>query len=341
MPYDVMALFATEYDLPSLLAWRSTSSTHRVHGSLLLERTRDQIVEHFVGREDTMWLLNVLAHHRAVITGDAALAFMLRDLSVVGDTLHIAVDRVQGAELEEDLERWFRAVNVTPLPAVGQPQPGPYEPTVHRFSLPNSTKIIISTSPNESAITCVATGISTAYMNFLTRDSFGCAYPLLTLQRWAIAPRTDIDDRHSEERARLRTLEDHHGFRSHEHAVPLVPRQFLIGLGEYDPRASHYPCLRHWYICPGQARFFGDAGSLVGFFNAREDSQDELSETGQAPFGPAVVWRLRWSVGCARGCWARNRTLRHFATGWLSIDHEPFTYSTGYVGLRIAHVVYW
>ncbi|KAI0708325.1 hypothetical protein C8Q76DRAFT_695754 [Earliella scabrosa] len=340
LPEEVVEMIAREYDVPTLLAWRSTSSTHRIHAGDALMEMRDRVVAAYIAEDNVGWFLDVLAFHSAVITGEAALAFVLRDTTLLGDTFEVAVDRVHGSELQDDVQRWFGAINVTPIPSPGAAPPPPYQPSSQRFLLPSQKELIISTSHNESAITCLAHGLSTAFMNFLTRDAFGCAFPLLTLRRCAIVAPADVLQRHPEEATRLTHLQRVHGFRCDRHAVELVPPQFMFGLGAYNRADPHYPCLRHWFLCPEQARYFGDPGSLLGFFDCSPEKQDELSAEGQPPFGPAVMWRLRWNVGCARSCSLTNRTLKTFATGWLPIDHEPFTYWSGYVGLSIVHIAW-
>ena len=65
----------------------------------------------------------------------------------------------------------------------------------------------------------------------------------------------------------------------------------MFGLGTYNPADTPYPCLRHWFVCPEQARYFGDEGSLLGFFDWTEEKREQLSAEGQPPFGlGASVW---------------------------------------------------
>lgn len=61
-------------------------------------------------------------------------------------------------------------------------------------------------------------------------------------------------------------------------------------------------CWQHRHVCPSQGRFFGDAGSLVDFFDPLGGDEVLCSENRVPPFGPMVIWRLTSTFVCSLRC---------------------------------------
>ncbi|KAI0683487.1 hypothetical protein C8Q76DRAFT_566229, partial [Earliella scabrosa] len=263
-PNEVLLNILRYMDMPSLLSWRSTCSRLRRQCARELEVSRDAIVRAFFHDVDAFW--ECLTFHRALIIGEAALAFLLRDTAAIASDLHLAVGLYEGAGLQEQMEREFGCIEVTTAP-VGSLALGQF--ATRRFSTPCKAFVTIITSPTSSALAPITDSANTAFMNYLTAHSFACAYPLLTLRRQAIVPSLTtaslalpLDD----DTFRSIALQDKCGFVYATHAVPLVPSQFLVNVPNPEETSPH-GYLADYYVCPLQARFFGDAGSLVNFFD--------------------------------------------------------------------------
>ncbi|RPD52145.1 hypothetical protein L227DRAFT_465445, partial [Lentinus tigrinus ALCF2SS1-6] len=129
---------------------------------------------------------------------------------------------------------------------------------------------------------------STIFMNFVSTIGAGCAYPALTLRRCGLAWRL----RHIEAsgvRRRLVILALK-GFIFSDHPRNLLPTNYIPPMAY----AAGAGCLEMVYLCPYQSRYFGDAGSMVLFFDTTNITLEGLQRTHQPPFGITTLWR--WAI---------------------------------------------
>ena len=80
-------MFADEMDILSLLQWRAACRLNYVNGVGSLRRFLAQVIGRFFTHPSSV--LPLLSQSRAVVGGVAAIGFVLRDHSVVSDTLQI------------------------------------------------------------------------------------------------------------------------------------------------------------------------------------------------------------------------------------------------------------
>ena len=154
----------------------------------------------------------------------------------------------------------------------------------------------------ESATTSPCSPISrswtSALMNFVTEHSFGCAYPRLTYGRQAIVSDLALHTMNPYEASMLATMAGQ-GFSFGVEPSRWAP--YAARLGPHLPPGV-FPCYRDLYICPDQARYFGDRGSLVTYLHPLSDDYRAIRSQAIAPHGPMVIWRLWSSSVCEYGC---------------------------------------
>lgn len=256
---------------------------------------RDAVLAPYVGRgADTFW--SILDEYRAVVGGMGALAFFLRDNSLLPLCLDIYVtDRhVRPLEwiltdMEEmDLELVAEVNTFDDLPK-----------HVYRaciFLAPSGKYVRLCWSMSDSVLLPIASSPTTALMNFVGSVTFGCAYPTLTLAR--------------------------RGFRRGSSALSAFDQQQVNNVANNAdfvllnrPRGTatsttSYPCTRTSFTCPDQARFFGDRGSVVQAFQPPYDNPETLRKEYRAPYGIAVVWCFSPSTThCEGGCAEKDPIL--------------------------------
>lgn len=144
-------------------------------------------------------------------------------------------------------------------------------------------------SDSDSVLLPIAASPSTALINFVGADSFGCAYPALTLNRRGL--RRKFSELNQCDNDVL------HGL--------MGPAQFALRrFPRTVPNASRtFPCTRQSFTCQHQGRFFGDDGSLVQLFEPHRLTVRGLREDHQPPFGIAAAWRFSInSIQCEGSC---------------------------------------
>ncbi|KAI0744422.1 hypothetical protein C8Q76DRAFT_566267, partial [Earliella scabrosa] len=264
-----------------------------------------RILGQFVKNPQTF--LNNMEDYHGIVVGEAALAFILRDLNIVGDTLEVAVGREHASDLEELFVtfHWFHFLQQSPA------TPSETDTTVRLFRAhprrPNRyVRLLISHS--HSPLHPVARAPSTALINYVSPTSFGCAYPLLTLQRQGLIRLlwcSNVADQDAASDQQDASQEGHDA-----HPDPGQPGHNLDISGFCSLHDTTYGCLKELFVCPGQARFFGDRGSFVGFFDIAHISPMSLAFDHHTPYNPSVVWRFSGTslVACESSC-AKNDIL--------------------------------
>ncbi|RDX54692.1 hypothetical protein OH76DRAFT_1340919, partial [Lentinus brumalis] len=294
---------------------------------------RDRLLALFV--EDVDEFLRTLSWFNAIVTGDVALAFFLRDDSVVNMELEIAVGLYQGPDLEEDLMARFGC-----CPTHGGTDDVPANtnsPVTRRFSLSSGAYLLLSISNTSSPLVPVVRRQMTAHVNYFSAEAFGCGFPALTLRRTSLCPEPplitpeDVFDRD--------LLVNKCGFVVSADVSDLVPSEVTASAPEENGAHVQWgggvACLRNHYLCPGQERFFGDRGSLVDFFDVSASELRDLQARHAPPFGPAVVWRMQSLRHCVSMCHTQNIHLEaNTRVGHLSAVHEPFRFGPRFMGYQ-------
>lgn len=318
-------------DFPSLLAWRGTCRRNQQEVNTILVNTRNRILAYFI--DDVDDFLRMLTWDRAVISGDAALAFFLRDDMVLGIELEVAVPFEEGYDFEDHLIARFHC---TPTHGGSSQKIPQHHPETRRYSLPSGSFLVVAFSHTSSPIPPVVGRDMTAHINFFSENAFGCGYPALTLRRnsYAHDPSVGLSWICKFDRE---LLQNKCGFRVSSDVCTLVPAGIASLTPQGHLRRHSYPgecpCIRSHYLCPGQERFFGDRGSLVGFFDGSTDAIQRMFAEQQAPFGPAAVWRLECYKPCVSSCDSQNvHLMRNEQHGHLSAMHEPFRYGPRFRG---------
>ncbi|TFK80353.1 hypothetical protein K466DRAFT_438044, partial [Polyporus arcularius HHB13444] len=233
-------------------------------------------------------ILELLEEFHAVVWGNAALAFFLRDLSVLDKDLDISVGLRDSNALKTVMQLRIPMTHVWTLPK--GPRAG--RVVVHCYRLGPRRYIKLHCSPDTSPTLPIAQAESTIFMNFVSSIGAGCAYPALTLRRcgmsypsWWLDP--EGPDGGVRQRLVILVLK---GFRFARHSRDLLPANWTPPL-TYAPGGG---CLERIYLCPYQSRYFGDQGSLVFFFDAAYMDLEWLQRTQLPPFGLCTVWR--WTL---------------------------------------------
>ncbi|PIL32587.1 hypothetical protein GSI_05290 [Ganoderma sinense ZZ0214-1] len=328
LPLDILQEIEDHLDLLALLSLGGTCVyfRDRVAGTLAFER--DVIIEHYWASAKV--LLPMLTRCHAVISGEAALAFVMRNRSLLGRELEICVS----AQHSDDLLSDFDAEPL--VQCAWGPNAWPYmdrdQPTAYLYLSPSGDPIRIICSHTDSPFTPMSYYPTTALYNYMDEFSFGCAYRDLTLNHSAVSPFALTD----EEEVRVLHIAARGGFRNSnwpaEVAVP--PRPFVLFnvLGVWDNLLTvdlvNTVCLRSTYQCAGQPRFFGDRGSLVDFFEPDMVDHAIMVHWHHPPYGRTAIWRMP-GLDCDYGCGSGDYLLRDVLSDVCMVGqpmhYGPFT----------------
>lgn len=287
------------------------------------------IIRRYVSDPDV--ILDLLEEFHAVIWGNAALAFFLRDLSVLDKDLDISVGLRDSNALKTVLQLRI------PMQRVWTHPTGPRQGrvVVHCFRLGNRRYLKLHCSPDTTPTLPIVQSECTVFMNFVSTIGAGCAYPALTLRRTGMSLPYWFVPRHGVRRRLIILVLK--GFRFSRHSRDLLPPTWTPPL-TFAPGGG---CLEKVYLCPYQSRYFGDLGSLVFFFDAAHMDLDWLQRSHQPPFGVTTVWR--WTVDyttCNSLCVSGDRYLR---TGYGSVPMvvtlmPSFNYGPCFQGIDVLYV---
>ena len=318
LPRELQSAVEDHLTIHSLLSLGGTCQYFRDRVSETLTKERDAILSYYWLQPDI--LLQHLTWNRAVISGEAALAFILRDRALLTDELEICVSAGDAYELLQ----WFH-LYTEGTDANGQqgwPAWNTREPTVYRFRSPMERAIRVISSHNECPLTPITFYPTTALFNYFDEFSFGCAYRDLTMNRRAVVP--ELSTLNSEVATRVEHIGDCGGFEQSQ-----WPSALALG-GTTHEELANTACLRREYMCPGQSRFFGDPGTLVEFFAPDLTDHAVMAHLGFAPYGTTAIWRMR-GAQCDRECVSGDYLLRDSFSEPSNVVHRlcygPFTSS--------------
>ncbi|KAI0698732.1 hypothetical protein C8Q76DRAFT_634001 [Earliella scabrosa] len=295
--------------MPTLLQWKGVCRASQEQVTKALRGNLSKLLRRFVpaNRE----LLRIVTHCRAFIGGSLALAFLLPDTEVETMALDIFTDDVC-FETFLDLLRYTPSIapHLTYSRTIIVLKPHRIHRAVSRIAIFNTAsgrRVFLHESTTISGCSPISRSWTSALINFVTESTFGCAYPRLTFNKRAIVADMHLFTMTFEERGVLANLYDigfslafHPGQWSEYEALVEFTRSNGMPAGNCGD--SLFPCFRALYICPDQGRYFGDPGSLVGFFDPVVHGPRTALMRSMPPFGPMAAWRLWVSASCEEGC---------------------------------------
>ena len=275
-------------DLPSLVCWRKTCTANHAQSTASLSRTLDWLVNVFVSHPTA--LLRLITEFRAVIGGEVALAYVRRHVPFRPRSLEIFVGRVEYEALcrailsDPHLSRdvVLASDHVVSYPLCTQRD---IVETL-QLRLRSGLGIQVRRSSTLSPLSPVTRAPCTALMNFVSAQSFGCAYPRLTLNGRALvcdmgAGNVDLAD------AAAREAVIDMGMDIGD--TPARWPEYCIWSATPSNVETVTACWRTHFICPGQGRYFGDAGSFVGLVAPLDCGAEGKCGMRRLLFGNTIV----------------------------------------------------
>ncbi|KAI0711630.1 hypothetical protein C8Q76DRAFT_797903 [Earliella scabrosa] len=321
---DLLALVSQSLDVGSLLNWRNASRvTYRVVAEELRSTLKD-LLHPFI--PCSAEFLQVLTDCQALIGGEVALAFFLRDPTFPISHVEIFTSDTGFHTLIDFFSLSPSICHAVSLEDITSPSPIYItQREVARyatFRTADRGAIFVYESITMSACSPISRTWNTGLMNYVTAHSFGCAYPPLTSARRALVSDMTLDNIMSHEVWTLSQMVSH-GF-----SFAVDPSRWP-SYQDHPPRAlmaGVFPCRRPLFICPDQGRYFGDTGSLVDFFDPVTHGAAFTQDRGLAPYGHMATWRLWSTRACNAGCALHDPLLEAGVVSILSIlVDDPLT----------------
>ncbi|KAH9855224.1 hypothetical protein C2E23DRAFT_883187 [Lenzites betulinus] len=272
LPSELLCLVINSCDMTTLLALRRTSVIFSFHITNILASDRDRLLSHYV--PDCHSLKRHLLQARALIGGFSVLSFILRDPSIRPPCLEIFVPASSSELLKRLLcEDTTLLLQLDPSPPTLPPHPSmtlAHITTVTTFNAAHNRFVAIFTSTSETALEPIAASPASAMVNWLSPSAFGCGYPALTLKLQSIVMEPSDYD--------IPLILLYADLARHGFQISFEPHRFNNWSTRIPPSPipSQQPCLRRWYLCPDQGRFFGDGGSLVMIIDLLHEDLEQL-----------------------------------------------------------------
>ncbi|KAI9061022.1 hypothetical protein FKP32DRAFT_1576817 [Trametes sanguinea] len=283
-------------DMLDLLNWRKTCRATYSLATECLSRDRLRVLKPFA--EDAHALWELVREHRALIGGHVAQGFVLRDSLVhrYALELYVPLSAREAFLIDIELTLGLGWELLQSWPASDAERAEFYFTEMHYYRARGGRGIAIFTATTEAAVQPLVTSWSTSFANYLAAETFGVGYPSLTLRRRALACSreelaTNLQRVYDEQRTR-------HGFQL---------SQDVLSWKAYANLAQSSTCLRDIYLCGHQARFFGDACSMVISYDLLSTSSRKLAEDHRMPYGVSAVWRQENQSGRSPTCACREK----------------------------------
>lgn len=328
LPPELLLHIEDLLDMASLLSFGGTCAYFRDGVSTTLTKECNDIIRRYWPEPEE--LLRLLTWTRGVISGEAALAFILQDCSLLCDELEISVSSTRGPEL---LAHFHMNPMIMRVGSSDQRTPlTTWAYTQYMYRSPCNALIRVMLSHTPSPFTPIATSLTTALFNYMDESSFVCAYRDLTMNRRAVIP--TLPELDADMKNRLDAIMTRGSFNVSQFsaavAFPPTGFTFIDISADWNAPQAHlwvnFQCLRSTYQCPGQSRFFGDAGSLVEFFAPHKVNHTLMAHLQRPPYGVAAVWRMNGAI-CDERCHLGDHRLRETQT-FPSILEVPLHYGT-------------
>lgn len=254
-------------------------------------------------------ILAFITQSKAVIRGEFALAFLLREPGFSPTRLDIYVGESMFSRMVQqalhDPSIAFHLVFEHFLMSTGA---FAHTRDIRRSAMFHTLKggrVYIHESVTVSPLSPITRTWCTGLTNFLTEFSYGCAYPGLTFNRECLLSDFLTEGMHPDDFDTMSQMTNI-GFVFVNHPTQLPRYGHVTDIPEDQ---DEYRCMARQYICPGQARYFGDRGSFIVFFDPLENHVWIAASRSVAPFGHMGVWRLWNSGACAEGCLHKDNIL--------------------------------
>lgn len=285
LPEELVVLIVNACDIPTLLALRKTNRVLYGHVHHVLRNDRYQLLLHYVPNPEELW--QCLDETCAVVGGMAALHFLLRSPTTLPPILDLYASSLHGERLEQLLEENLD-LHLTAIERDAD-RLGRHVAKASTFTISAGRFITVHTSVSVSAFDPIAISPTTAMINWVSHHAFACAYPTLTLQHRALGPLAKQSD--------LTLLALYRHLDDLQFCVTSEPASWPEYGERVPPPLAEWrqPCLRQWFVCPSQGRFFGDAGSLLTLFDLLQADLVSMRQHQQPPFGITVAWRMSTS----------------------------------------------
>ncbi|KAI0698722.1 hypothetical protein C8Q76DRAFT_566175, partial [Earliella scabrosa] len=266
---DAVTMIMGYMDIPSLIVWRSLCHDSYAQVAAILEQDLEELLNAFIPFPRRF--LALLMEHKAVIGGEFALSYLLRREDFDAARLDVFVSQrhfealVGEATHSPFFTPYVRFETMWTLPTMFV-----YSRAVQRSALfytSRARQMYIHESLTASPCSPIARTWCTALMNFVTAHTFGCAYPRLTFQRQGIVSDLRIRGLRPEDYQTLGRLAEGDFALAHEPTHLFAYAHLALSV----PIPGVYRCLRELYICPDQARYFGDSGSMVVIIDTLRD----------------------------------------------------------------------
>ena len=189
-------MFADSMDLLSLTIWRLTCKANYAHARSSLRRSLVHLLRPFV--PNPQYLLDLITKHHALLGGELALAFILRDPTYCPTHLDIFTsdfefDAVCDAIIDEpsvrDTIEGHIYTNNPPMDAIRR-----LVACTLTIRTTRALTIYVHRSYTTSAAAPITRAPCTALSNFVTAYGFACSHPRLTFARRALL--ADLDFPH-------------------------------------------------------------------------------------------------------------------------------------------------
>ncbi len=252
----------------------------------MLRNTFHDIVGCYV--RDAASFVEVLRKYSAIVAGRAALAFLLRDLKVLGREIYVCCRQ---DVFDQVLEEFRSRFSLTLLPVRG---PIARNAKCYWRELRTPEGAYVQVGGFQHPFEGVVWSGTTAGLNFVGADIFGSAYPSLTLNREGLV--YPFFTMLREQRIASIMLVGN-GFR-----FAANPWVYLPGRPAENDWERQWgflesrPCVAEWYLCECQPRFFGDEGCLIDTFDGSLPDEELMYVKREEGGGILVTWW--WPGGC-------------------------------------------
>ena len=292
--------------MASLIAWRATCRDAHLVATKELRHSLHALLARFV--PDPIAFLQYLTRWGAIIVGEAALSHILHDPSVCNRTLELAIGNLVFHDFVHGLDHFLHsgpnAIGVNLVPKLAPPawRSLRHITRITELELASGPVIHVYESASPSACDVVCGAWTTLLMNYVSESSFGCAYPRLTLNYRGLLCDGRIGCLRALDQATHDRLRGHGAqFIFHSLAWP-GPSYSISPYSSPTSPPSAAPCGKTIHVCPIQGWYFGDAGSLVVFYDGFCVNLPLLRYECAPPYGSMCAWRIPMKATCAGRC---------------------------------------
>ncbi|RPD55255.1 hypothetical protein L226DRAFT_470691 [Lentinus tigrinus ALCF2SS1-7] len=284
-------------DMPTLLRVRATCRDNLTATAKELHRYLHELLAPLVPDVDAF--LVTLQANRAFVGGSVAMAFMLRDGSIIPRNLDIFVGLPRGQPMLHYLLTRQAAVDVTVKPATEAQQKALVkrlrargESQFYCTQTPRAT-IHLHVSLHDAALLPVTCAWGTPGICYVGPQHFGTPYPSLFFARRGIVASSSTDATPALQGALARCFD-----------IRMFPTQW--------PDQDDGVCGSSTGVCPMQARRLDDQWALCAQFQPLE----------ARPLSPKIIWRLDGRP-CGGQCWKDFETVLRYAFKWRILEPRP------------------